>query len=154
MRQPESLLSLTCQIWGVVTGPDIESDIGPASPLPAKSGEKVDAPKDEMVFSSCGVGADEIPSFCFCPFLRNSSTMLEKPAMAWTARATGLRSERRSMSTGIGAKRIESLFSNASCPARTAVVAWCASVASPRHEAIYWSIIALRGDESKERSLH
>src|SRR6202165_3126808 len=89
MRQPESLRSLTCQIWGVVTGPDIESDIGPASPLPAKSGEKVDAPKDEMVFSSCGVGADEIPSFCFCPFLRNSSTMLEKHALAWHDRANG-----------------------------------------------------------------
>ena len=132
-----------------MSGPDIESDIGAASPLPAKSGEKVDTPKDEMVFSFCGVGADEIPSSCFCPFLHSSSTMLGKPAMAWTARATGLRSERRSMLTGFGAKRIESLFSNASCPAHTAVVAWCAGVVPPRNDAISWSIITLRGEESK-----
>src|SRR5450755_3373700 len=98
MRQPESLRSLTCQIWGIASnGLDIESDIGPASPLVAKSGEETGTPKDEMVFSLSGVAADEIPSFCFCPFFHNSSTMLGKPAMAWTASATGLRSARRSM---------------------------------------------------------
>jgi hypothetical protein len=37
-------------------------------------------------------------------------------------RVTGLCSARRSMSIGLGAKRTASLFSNASCPARTAAV--------------------------------
>src|ERR1019366_10055727 len=64
MRQPESLRSLTCQIWGIASNePAIESDIGPASPLVAKSGEKLGRPKDEMVFSFSGGAADEIPSF-------------------------------------------------------------------------------------------
>src|SRR6266853_4384705 len=62
MRQPESLRSLTCQIWGIApNGPDSESDIGPASPLAAKSGEKAGTPKDERVFSFPGVTAAEIP---------------------------------------------------------------------------------------------
>src|SRR5664279_6004187 len=67
MRQPEALRSLTCQIWGIASnGPDIESEIGPASPLAAKSGEKVGMPRDEMDFSFPGIAADRIPSFCLC----------------------------------------------------------------------------------------
>src|ERR1022692_5059927 len=58
MRQPESLRSLTCQIWGIASdGSDIESDIGLASPFAAKSGEKVGTPRGEMVFSFPDVAA-------------------------------------------------------------------------------------------------
>src|SRR5450755_3036877 len=90
MRQPESLRSLTCQIWGTTSdGSAIESDMGAASALAAKSGEKVGTPNDEMLLSFPGVAADEVASPCFCPLFHNSPTMLEKPAMAWTARATG-----------------------------------------------------------------
>src|SRR6266446_1827687 len=98
MRQPESLRSLTCQIWGIASiGPAVESDIGLALPLAGRN-ERVGTSKGGIVFSVFGAAADEISSFCFCPFLRNSSTMQEKPTMAWTARETGLRSARRSMS--------------------------------------------------------
>src|ERR1700674_5426792 len=76
MRQPESLRSLTCQIWGIASiGPAVESDIGLALPLAGKNGETVGTSKGGIVFSVFGAAADEISSFCFCPFLRNSSTM-------------------------------------------------------------------------------
>src|ERR1700692_4658807 len=83
MRQPESLRSLTCQIWGIASnGPATETDIGLALPLVGEIGEGVGPSRDQMVFSVPGAAADGIPSFSFCPFLRNSSTMEGNPTMA------------------------------------------------------------------------
>src|ERR1022692_196544 len=68
MRQPESLRSLTCQVWGIASdGSDIESDIGLASPFAAKSGEKVGRPRGEMVFSFPGVAAGATTQLSFFP---------------------------------------------------------------------------------------
>src|SRR5260370_36680121 len=66
MRQPESLRSLTCQIWAIASnGCAIESDIGLALPLVGQTGERVGPPKGEAVFSVPGCAVDGLPSLCF-----------------------------------------------------------------------------------------
>src|SRR3982074_700415 len=76
MRQPESLRSLTCQIWGIASiGPAVESDIGLALPLDGKNGERVGTSKGGIVFSVFDAAAGELSSLWFCPCLRSSSTM-------------------------------------------------------------------------------
>src|ERR1700674_3919898 len=62
MRQPESLRSLTCQIWGIASsGAATETDSGLALPLVGKIGERVGPPRGEIVLSLAGAAADGIP---------------------------------------------------------------------------------------------
>ena len=151
MRHPESLRSLTCHVWGFapkVVG--IENGSRPAAPS-TEVDMRVCPLTGEIAISRICAADDAICSVFLCASSRNTRTMCERPEIARTEKATGLRSPTPLDVNRIRCKEHLSLNSSARRPSRSVDTDELGAVGASFRAATSLSIAPINGAVSRCR---